>query len=84
MVRRASTFTIRTGDCASTGAHTASKFDAVYLNDKYYGHTGEFNNCGQALMVPPGEYTVRIDPVAGGSPFTKKIQIEAGKTVVVP
>ena len=63
---------------------TASKFDAVYLNDKFYGHTGEFNNCGQGLMVPPGEYTVRIDPVAGGSAFTKKVQIEAGKTVVVP
>jgi hypothetical protein len=63
---------------------TASKFDAVYLNDKYYGHTGEFNNCGQGLMVPPGEYTVRIEPAAGGSPVTKKVQIEAGKTVVVP
>jgi hypothetical protein len=63
---------------------TSSKFDAVYLNDKFEGHTGEFNNCGQGLMVPPGEYTVRIDPVAGGSAFTKKVQIEAGKTVVVP
>jgi hypothetical protein len=63
---------------------TASKFDAVYLNDKFEGHTGEFNNCGQGLMVPPGEYTVRIDPVAGGSAFTKKVHIEGGKTVVVP
>ena len=63
---------------------TASKFDSVYLNDKYYGHTGEFNNCQQALMLPAGEYTVRIDPVAGGSSFTKTVQIQAGKTVVVP
>ena len=63
---------------------TASKFDSVYLNDKYYGHTGEFNNCQQALMLPAGQYTVRIDPVAGGSGFTKTVQIEAGKTVVVP
>jgi hypothetical protein len=63
---------------------TASKFDAVYLNDKFYGHTGEFNGCEQGLMVPPGEYTVRIDPAAGGSAFTKAVQIEAGKTVVVP
>ena len=58
---------------------TSSKFDAVYLNDKFYGHTGEFNGCEQGLMVPPGEYTVRIDPVAGGSAFTKKVQIEAGR-----
>jgi hypothetical protein len=63
---------------------TASKFDAVYLNDHYYGHTGEFNNCQQALMLPPGQYTVRIDPVAAGTPFSKTVQIEAGKTVTVP
>jgi len=35
-------------------------------------------------MLPAGEYTVRIDPVAGGSSFTKTVQIQAGKTVVVP
>ncbi len=63
---------------------TASKFDAVYLNAQIEGHTGEFNNCRQALMLPAGQYTVRIDPVAGGSAFTKTIQIVAGKTVVVP
>ena len=63
---------------------TASKFDAVYLNDKFEGHTGEFNGCQQALMLPVGQYTVRIEPVAGGSAFTKTVQIEAGKTVVVP
>jgi hypothetical protein len=63
---------------------TGSKFDAVYLNDTFEGHTGEFNNCEQALMLPAGQYTVRIDPVAGGSAFTKTVQIVAGKTVVVP
>ncbi|MGA2269202.1 MAG: PEGA domain-containing protein [Bryobacteraceae bacterium] len=65
-------------------AVTTNKFDAVFLNDKFYGHTGEFNGCGQGLMLPPGEYTVKIEPVSGGSPITKKVQIEAGKTVVVP
>jgi hypothetical protein len=63
---------------------TASKFDAVYLNDKFYGHTGEFNGCEQGLMIPPGQYTVKIEPVASGSEFTKSVQIEGGKTVVVP
>jgi hypothetical protein len=63
---------------------TASKFDAVYLNDHFYGHTGEFNGCEQGLMIPPGQYTVRIDPVANGTAFTKVVQIDGGKTVVVP
>jgi len=65
-------------------AVSSDKFAAVYLNDKFYGHAGEFNNCTQGLMLPPGEYTVRIEQVSGGSPVTKKVQIETGKTVVVP
>jgi hypothetical protein len=65
--------------------HTKSpdKFAAVYVNDKFYGHAGEFNGCPQALLLPPGEYTVRIEPVSGGVQVSKTIQIEAGKTVVV-
>jgi hypothetical protein len=63
---------------------TSDKFAAVYLNDKFYGHAGEFNNCVQGLLLPPGEYTVRIEPSSGGNSTTKKVQIEAGKTVVVP
>jgi hypothetical protein len=35
-------------------------------------------------MIPPGQYTVKIEPVASGSEFTKMVQIEGGKTVVVP
>ena len=59
------------------------KFAAVYINDKFYGHAGEFNNPVQGMLLPPGEYTVRIEPVSGGNTVTKKVQIEAGKTVVV-
>lgn len=62
---------------------SANKFDAVYINDKFYGHAGEFNNSSQGLLLPAGEYTVRIEPVAGGSKIVKKVQVEAGKTVVV-
>jgi hypothetical protein len=64
--------------------HTISsdKFAAVYLNGKYYGHAGEFNCCVQALLVPPGEYEVRIEP-ANGPAVTKKITVVAKKTVTV-
>ena len=59
------------------------KFAAVYLNDKFYGHAGEFNNSTQGLLLPVGEYTARIEPVSGGSPVTQKVKIEADKTVIV-
>ena len=65
--------------------HTAcpDKFGAVYVNDKFYGHAGEFNNSMQALLLPAGEYKVRIEPVSGGTPINQTIKLEAGKTVVV-
>lgn len=59
------------------------KFAAVYVNDHFYGHAGEFNNSMQALLLPPGEYTVRIEPVSGGSPVTQTVKLEALKAVVV-
>lgn len=61
----------------------ADKFAAVYVNDRFYGHAGEFNNSMQALLLPAGDYTVRIEPVSGGSPVAQTIKLEAGKTVVV-
>jgi len=59
------------------------KFAAVYINDKFYGHAGEFNNSMQALLLPPGEYKVRIEPVSGGTPVSQTIKLEADKTVIV-
>lgn len=59
------------------------KYAAVYINDRFYGHAGEFNNSMQALLLPPGEYKVRIEPISGGSPINQTIKLEAGKTVVV-
>jgi len=58
------------------------KFAAVYVNDHFMGHAGEFNNPLQVLQLPVGEYTVRIEP-AGGQPVTQKVKVEAGKTVIV-
>jgi len=62
---------------------SADKFAAVYINDKFYGHAGEFNNPTQGVQLPAGEYTVRIEPLSGGPAVSKKIQIESGKTVIV-
>jgi hypothetical protein len=59
------------------------KFAAVYINDKFYGHSGEFDHAPQGLLLPPGSYSVRIESASGGSPVSKTVQVEVGKTVVV-
>jgi hypothetical protein len=61
---------------------TTDKFAAVYINDKFYGHADEFSNPSQALLIPPGDYTIRIVP-ATGSPHEEKIKVEADKTIIV-
>jgi len=58
------------------------KFAAVYVNNKFYGHADEFSNSSQGLLLPPGEYEVRIEPTSG-SPVTQKVKLEADRTVVV-
>ena len=70
------------GPFGSLRTPVQEKYAAVYVNDHYYGHAGEFNNPHQVLMLPVGEYTVRIQPTTG-SPITQKVNIEAGKTVLV-
>jgi len=62
---------------------SADKYAAVYVNDRFYGHAGEFNNPVQGILLPPGEYTVRIEPLAGGNPVKQTVKVEADKTVVV-
>ncbi len=61
----------------------ADKFAAVYVNGKYFGHVDEFSNFSQGILLNPGEYEIRIEPVAGGSPVTQKVRVEADKTVIV-
>ncbi len=58
------------------------KFAAVYINEKFYGHAGEFNNVTQGILLPPGQYDVRVEPHSG-SPVTSVAVIEAGKAVIV-
>ena len=61
----------------------ADKFAAVYVNGKYYGHADEFSNPWQGILLKPGEYDVRIEPTAGGSPVSQHVKVEADKVVIV-
>jgi hypothetical protein len=59
------------------------KFAAVYVNGKFMGHAGEFNNSVQGLMLNPGAYTVKIVPVSGGEGHEEQVKIEADKVTIV-
>jgi PEGA domain len=59
------------------------KFSAVYVNGKFMGHAGEFNNSMQGLQLNPGSYDVKIVPVSGGEGHEEKVTIEADKTAIV-
>jgi hypothetical protein len=59
------------------------KFDAVYVNGKFMGHVGEFNNPLQGLLLNPGSYAVKIVPVTGGEGKEQQITIETDKTTIV-
>ena len=59
------------------------KFAAVYVNGKFMGHAGEFNNSVQGLLLNPGAYTVKIVPVAGGEGHEEQVKIEADKVTIV-
>jgi len=59
------------------------KFEAVYVNGKFMGHAGEFNNPVQGLQLNPGSYAVKIVPVAGGEGHEEQVKIEADKVTIV-
>jgi hypothetical protein len=58
------------------------KYAAVYINDKFYGHAGEFNNVMQGIKLPAGEYDVRVEP-ASGSPVKQKVKIEENQSFIL-
>jgi hypothetical protein len=43
----------------------------------------EFSDFAQGVLLNPGDYNVRIEPVSGGNAVNQKIHIEAGKTTIV-
>ena len=59
------------------------KFAAVYVNGKFMGHAGEFNNPVQGLQLNPGAYAVKIVPVGGGEGHEEQVKIEADKVTFV-
>ena len=61
----------------------ASKFDAVYVNDKFMGHVDEFNNFAQGLLLNPGTYTLKVVSPDGKQELMQKITIEVNKTTHV-
>jgi hypothetical protein len=61
----------------------ADKFSAVYVNGRFMGHAGEFNNPFQGLKLNPGDYKVRIVPVGGGEGREEQVKIDTDKVSVV-
>jgi len=59
------------------------KYSAVYVNGAYMGHVDEFDNFAQGLLLPPGQYTVKIVPVGGGAEVEQKVDLKANETTVV-
>jgi hypothetical protein len=57
------------------------KFAAVYINGKYYGHVDEFSNFAQGILLNPGEYELKVEPVTGQA-WTRQVTIEADKVFV--
>jgi hypothetical protein len=62
---------------------STDKFAAVYVNGKFMGHAGEFNNSMQGLLLNPGAYAVKIVPMSGGEGHEEQVKIEADKVTVV-
>ncbi len=61
----------------------ATKYSAVYINDKYYGHADEYSNPSQRLLIPPGEYDVKVVGVDGGASKEEKVKVTADQTTVI-
>jgi hypothetical protein len=59
------------------------KFAAVYVNGKFMGHVDEFSNSAQGLLLNPGDYIVKIVPVAGGEGKEEKVRLEADRVTIV-
>lgn len=59
------------------------KFAAVYINDRFMGHAGEFNNSTQGLKLNPGAYTLKVVPANRDQGSQEQIRIEADKVTVV-
>ena len=60
-----------------------NKFDGVWVNGKFMGHVDEFDNPHQQLLLPPGEYSVRIASPGGETRHEEKITLTANNVSLV-
>jgi len=60
-----------------------SKYDGVWINGKFMGFADEMDNPYQALLLPPGEYTVRIASPGGETKHEEKVTLTADKVTIV-
>jgi hypothetical protein len=56
----------------------AGKFTAVCVNSKFVGHTDEFNNPYQGLLLNPGKYMLKPVPSPGGPIHQQRIKRRLG------
>ena len=61
----------------------ADKFAPVYVNGRYHGHADEFSNSSQGLLLPPGQYEVRVDAMSGASLVKESLSITANETTTL-
>jgi hypothetical protein len=56
---------------------------AIYINGEYYANTLELQNPAYSLLLPAGDYDIKIVPVDGETVREEKITIKADETLVV-
>jgi hypothetical protein len=56
---------------------------AVMVNGEFVGHVDEFDNSVEGLLIPPGNYVVRIDLPGSTSVLEQQVTVAANKTTVV-
>ncbi|MEO8657342.1 MAG: PEGA domain-containing protein [Bryobacteraceae bacterium] len=54
----------------------------VFLNNHFYGFVDEIDNTHQGLLLPPGEYELKVES-PGAADFEQKVKIEADKTLLI-
>ncbi|HVN06301.1 MAG TPA: PEGA domain-containing protein [Bryobacteraceae bacterium] len=59
------------------------KYWAVYVNGAYMGHVDEFDNFAQGLLLPAGQYSVKIVPPNGGPATEENVDLKANQTTIV-
>jgi hypothetical protein len=55
----------------------------VFLNGFFYGFVDEIDNHFQGLLLPPGEYDLKVTEPGGGDDFSQKVKVEASKTLII-